>query len=72
MIYLSKDIENQEFIFYTTKNYYEFFNDMDFIKKNNIKINRDTFNSITLIKISMIQDNKIIGELIKRIMRNYN
>ena len=45
---------------------------MDFIKKNNIKINRDTFNSITLIKISMMQDNKIIGELIKRIMRNYH
>ena len=59
MIYLNKDIENQKFIFYTTKNYYEFFNenDMDFIKKNNIKINRDTFNSITLIK---------------RIMRNYH
>lgn len=72
-MYLLQDRDKQIFILETTKNVYELFDnsDIDFFKKNNIKIHRDPLQENTSIIIPMITDNKIIGEIIKRSMRRY-
>ena len=73
MLVIELNKNEQNIIVTTTRNYFEFLNneDIDFMKKHNIKINRDAFNSITLIKIPSITSNEIIGEAIKRILRNF-
>lgn len=72
-MYLIQNREKQVYILETTKQPFELLNndDIDFFKKNNIKIHRNPLEGNTSIIIPMLTDNKIIGETIKRIMRRY-
>jgi hypothetical protein len=72
MFYLTKDDENQRYIFTCYNTVEELFSkdDIDFFKKHCIIINRNLDNQSTSIKISYIIESEILGKAIKRILRN--